>query len=530
MTEKADRQITTLLRARVPVIAIESPEETRVLELMKAISANPRFPEPREPTDLVRCVYTWNIALGFQCIAGKDCASAGAILDPIAALEWVLAWDDGTDQAQVAKPAIFVMVDFQPYLQNPRVVRLVREIAFAFRKRRQNLILLAPVLDLPAELRHDVTQLDYPLPDPQEMMHLVEVHMDAAGDAGVTVNLNGDRDDLPRALAGLTRARAQEALKKAIIVNKALNNDAIPVILGEKARIIRESGALEYYHQQAGWSDIGGLDLLKNYAARTIRTFEPEAEAFGVDRRRGILLVGLPGCGKSLTAKAIAGGRIPLVRLDVGALFGGLVGQSESQTRQALKVVEALGRCVLWIDEIEKALASGGEMDGGTSQRVLGTILTWMEESTAPVFIIATANDIARLRPELVRRFDATFFVDLPDTNARQEIAAIHLRKRGRNPEDYDLEALVRATPNFTGAEIEQVIQEAIAAAYVAGAKEIADTDLLREAALIVPLIDTMKEEMTHMRTWATRARAASSAQEAGIGGAGASSLGMVEL
>ncbi len=408
------------------------------------------------------------------------------------------------------------MADFQPFLSNARVARLLRTAAFAFRKRPQNLILVAPTFDLPPDLQADVTLLDYPLPSLEELQQMVTLKAEQMPDLGIAVDLNGDILDVARALAGLTYRKAEEAIRKAIVTNGAFDDGAIGVILAEKARVIRMTGALQYFHQQAGWDDIGGLDLLKSYAARAIRSGEPAAQAFGVDRRRGTLLVGLPGCGKSLTAKALAGGRMPLLRLDVGALFGGLVGQSESQTRQALRVVEAVGRCILWIDEIEKGLASGGEMDGGTSLRVLGTILTWMEESTAPCYIVATANDIGALRPELVRRFDATFFIDLPDPNARIEIARIHLAKRDRDPDQFDLSAFATATDRFTGAEIEQAIIEAIAAAYEVGGTPITTDDLVREARQIVPLMTTMRPQMEAMRTWAKAARAASSTQDVG--------------
>jgi len=236
-----------------------------------------------------------------------------------------------------------------------------------------------------------------------------------------------------------------------------------------------------------------------------------------LDPQRGVLIVGVPGCGKSLTAKAVAGGTRPLLRLDVGALFGSLVGQSEAAARNALKTAEAVAPAVLWLDEIEKALgSSGGDMDGGTSQRVLGTILTWLEETEADVFVVATANDIASLRPELIRRFDEVFFVDLPQPEERRQIVAIHLAKRGRDPEGFDLAAVVEATTDFTGAELEKVVQAALRRGFADGGREITTQDLVAAASETVPLSTTMDEGIAHMRQWANRARPASSKQESG--------------
>ncbi len=513
----AAKQLTQAIRARVPVIAIETAEEDRVLDLMREISTNPRFPDPRKPSDNVRPIFVWDIATGFYRIGDGTGPEKQDICDPIAALRFVLGW--GKDE-NAQNPAIFLMCDFAPFLSNAQVERLLRRCAFEFRKRPQNVILVGPTLDIPPGLKQDVTVLDFPYPTVDELTWLVNAKAEAMEAQGIEVDLNGDTADVARALAGLTYARAEQAIRKATIASGRFDDSAIAIILAEKASVIRESGALEYYHQQAEWKEIGGLDILKSYARRAMKTFDPAAQEFGVDQRRGILLVGLPGCGKSLTAKAIAGGRIPLIRLDVGALFGGLVGQSEGQTRQAFKIIEAVGQCIVWIDEIEKALASG-DHDGGTSQRVLGTILTWMEESKAPALVIATANDISRLRPELVRRFDEMFFVDLPDRTARAEIIGIHLGKRGRNPSNFEIGRVVDATAQFTGAEIEIIVTEAIAVAYdEGGGEDITTDDLLREARLTVPLIQSMAEEMERMRRWATRARAASSTQEVGIGSA----------
>jgi SpoVK/Ycf46/Vps4 family AAA+-type ATPase len=261
------------------------------------------------------------------------------------------------------------------------------------------------------------------------------------------------------------------------------------------------------------------LDLLKAWTKGAMSAFSPEAAEYGIEPPRGFLAVGVPGSGKSLLAKAVAGGKMPLVRLDVGALMGSLVGESEANTRAALKTIEAVAPCVLWIDEIEKALGGGsGEQDGGTSMRVLGTFLSWMEERAAKqgVFMVATANDIGNLRPELIRRFEEVFFVDLPQLEERADIFDIHLGKRGRDFGDFDLVALAKATEGYTGAEIERIVKTALRAAFADGGRELAQEDLLAAAASTVPLSTTMAGQIAEMREWASRARPASSKQETG--------------
>lgn len=532
-SKQADTAISTALRARVPVIAVETPEEGRVLDLMVTLGVNPRYPAKRQAKDLTRPVYAWSISQGIVRIGTTGGLDANRkneenkpdLADPIAAIKWMLEWG----QDKPSDPAIFIILDAQPYFGSAQFTRLVRDASSQLRSRKQNLVLVAPNLTLPIDLMHDVTVISYPMPTVEELTVLVKTKAEAMEDQGIEVKLNGDVTDVAAALAGLTWTKCEEAIRVAIVRTGAfIADDVIPIMLFEKARIISASPALEYFHNKEAWDDVGGLDLLKPYAARAIRSMEPAARAYGVDRRRGILLVGMTGCGKSLMVKAIAGTRLPLIRLDVGALFGGLVGQSEQQCRQALKVIDAVGHAILWIDEIEKALGSGtGESDGGTSTRVLATILTWMEETKANVYVAATANDISKLRPELVRRFDCTFFVDLPAEDARREILSIHLRKRGRNANELnlDLDRLVAKTQSFTGGEIEQVIIEAIAEAYDNDRPDITQADLEAQCEATIPLIRTMASQMNEMRQWASRARAASSKQQAGLGGKAAQEM-----
>lgn len=512
-TKDTMQKVTRLIGARSPIIAIASHEEGRVVEAVKQIARSQG-----------KTLITWTISEGLRQVEPDDADASEeleGLEDPVAALQHVMAYGSPTEELPFGKPAIFLFKDLHPFLTGDRadvvVIRALRDLAGELIRRHQTVILLSPQAAIPNDLEKDVQAVDFPLPSQGELAEQVDCFIENLP-ARIPCNVNGDRQDLVRALQGLTAVEADSVLSQAVIALGHLDVDALPFILEAKAEIIRQSGAMEYYPEQVGYEQIGGLDLLKLWCREAEFGFTPEAEEFGVEPDRGILIVGVPGCGKSLTAKAVAGGKRPLLRLDIGALFGSLVGQSEQQTRQALKVAEAVAPCVLWIDEIEKALGSGGgELDGGTSQRVFGTLLTWMEETDAPVFIVATANNISTLRPELIRRFSETFFVDLPQPEERFEILRIHLLKRNRQLHELDLDAVVRATAQFTGSELEKLVQSAIKAAFVDGKRTVTTDDLLNAAASVVPLAATMKEGIEQMRAWASRARPASSKQEPGV-------------
>lgn len=523
MTAQADRQISTALRARVPILAIETPEEDRIIAMLKELSANPRYPDARKPDDATRPVIGWSMTQGLFAVSenGTPLTLPPKMTDPLIALQWFLEWGSKNREA----PAVLAMFDINSALTSAKsaaLTRLIREAAMALRPRKQNVFMVAPSFSLPPDLQHDVSVIQYPLPTADELIHLVDMKLGAIRELGVETDLRDeDVAVAARALTGMTMMRSEEAIRTAIAATGGFVLDqALPILLEQKAGMVRASGALTYHHTQASWADIGGLDLLKAYAAKLLRSFEPGASDFGVTRRRGILLVGLPGCGKSLSAKAIAGNRLPLITLDMGALFGELMGQSERQARQALAIVDAIDRCVLHIDELDKGAGSGaGERDGNTTQRVFGTFLTWMEETQGHALIVATANRISVLRPELLRRFDAIFFVDLPDPIARLQILEIHLRKRKQDPTQFDLRGLVGQTEGFTGSEVEQIISDAVLEAYCDGARPVTFQDLVRQAELKWEnrLMHIMANELAEMREWASRARAASSTQATGI-------------
>jgi SpoVK/Ycf46/Vps4 family AAA+-type ATPase len=327
------------------------------------------------------------------------------------------------------------------------------------------------------------------------------------------------REKLVQAALGLTVAQAQRVLAKAIVSDGIIDDRDIDLITEEKKQIIRESEALEYYAVTETVDDVGGLGVLKEWLHLRERAFSKEARDYGLPAPKGIALIGIPGTGKSLTAKMIGGlWHLPLLRLDVGALYGSLVGESEERTRRALGLAETVAPCILWIDELEKSLSHGGA-DSGTSTRVFGSVLTWMQEKKVPVFVVATANDIYALPPELLRkgRFDEIFFLDLPTAEERREIFTVHLIKRRRIPEDYDLDALITASEGYVGSEIEQAIIDAMYLGFDDGQREFTTADIVKSLGRQVPLSVSQRENIASLRSWLEdgRARSASFAEAA---------------
>jgi len=330
---------------------------------------------------------------------------------------------------------------------------------------------------------------------------------------GVKVKLTKlGHEKLVQAALGLTVAQAQRVFAKAIVADRVLDDRVIDLVTREKKQIISESKALEFYAVTETPDDVGGLGVLKDWLRLRERAFTQEARDYGLPAPKGIALIGIPGTGKSLTAKMIGGlWRLPLLRLDVGALFGSLVGESEENARRALRLAETVAPCIVWIDEMEKALSQGG-MDGGTSLRVFGTILTWMAEKTVPCFVVATANDISRLPPELMRkgRFDEIFFLDLPTHAERKEILGVHLGKRKRLPKDFDLERLARESEGYVGAEIEQAIVDAMYVGYNDQRREFTTEDISAALKRQVPLSVSQREIVGILRNWLREGRAQS--------------------
>lgn len=414
--------------------------------------------------------------------------------------------------------AIFVLRDFHQHWQGQGegtawVIRKLRNLAQKLKYTRKTIVVTMPSPKIPEELKDDMVLLEFPLPGVPELDGILTRLTDTPG---VKVNLTPQgREKVVRSALGLSSNQAQRVFAKAIVADGVLDERAIDFVTVEKKQIIRESGALEFFAPTESIADVGGVEILKEWLRTREAAFSQEARDYGLPAPKGIALIGIPGTGKSLTAKMIAGlWRLPLIRLDVGALFGGLVGQSEENTRRALALAETVAPCLLWIDEIEKGLAVGGG-DGGTSMRVFGSILSWMQEKTKPVFIVATANNIAMLPPELLRRgrFDEIFFLDLPTLAERREIFEVYLRKRKRPVQGFAVDRLAAASEGYVGAEIEQAVIDAMYMAYsdrTHPGRDVTMEDILAALARQVPMSQSQREAMGALRQWLAEGRAQS--------------------
>lgn len=494
--------LETYMRARYPLLWIVTPEEERALKEIEALAIGLR-----------RRLFHWSITTGESnpALKGKRAKGEGdrSKRDPVTMLNSIVESEDD---------AIWVLRDFHPFLKDVNVTRRLREVAFALQKSKKSVILLGPVLHIPPELEKEITVVDFALPNAEELGKLLaEIEGASREHGGIEIALNRrDRDRLVRACQGLTEIEAANAIAKAIIdAGGRLDEGAVAAVTGEKQQIIRKSGLLEFYASRDRLDDVGGLHQLKEWLRKRVRAFSESARAFGLPEPKGILLVGVQGCGKSLIAKSVANAwRLPLLRMDVGSLFDSLVGSSEENLRNAIKVAESIAPVVLWVDEIEKGFSGVGNSvsDAGTAARVFSSFITWLQEKQLPVFVIATANDVAQLPPELVRkgRFDEIFFVDLPDVAERQEIWRIHLLKRHRSPEEFDLLTLAMASDGLSGAEIEQAVIDALYDAFDQN-RPLAMGDLLNVLQQTIPLSTMMEEQISGLRAWASqRARSAS--------------------
>ena len=482
-----DQELDIYLRARFTLIVLVTLEEERALQTVKAVCEKARR----------RCL-TWDVAEGFQVLSGGG--SAPVAPDPKTALEQIDMAEDNIT---------FVLKDFHEVWANPQIKRKLRSVAQRLKFTKKSIVVTTPFSKFPEELRDEAVIAEFPPPDTAE---LATVLNQLTQTPGVKVNLTRlGQEKLVQAALGLTTAQAQRVFAKAIVRDGVLDDRDIDLVTEEKKQIIRESEALEFYAAIEIPDDVGGLDVLKEWLRLRERAFTQEARDYGLPAPKGVALIGIPGTGKSLTAKMIGGlWRLPLLRLDIGSLFGSLVGESEERVRRALQLAETVAPCVVWIDEMEKGLAHGG-LDSGTSTRVFGTILTWMQEKTVPCFVVATANDIASLPPELLRkgRFDEIFFLDLPTLEERQQILTVHLRKRGRLPQDFGLAQLAGEAEGYVGAEIEQAIIDAMYVGFNAG-REFTTEDILAALQRQVPLSVSQREVIGGLRNWLREGRAQS--------------------
>lgn len=506
-----------LLKARFPILYIESFEEARVLEEIRSFLAKPE--SLRTPRQLVE----WSATTGLVGATGKAAANS---TNPAEALAL----------AQVTKePTVFVFKDLHTYFgeqarpADPIVIRRLKDIANSFKNGAEllTLVIIAPVLRLPVELEKEITVVEFPLPTEQEILGVLAEMVDANKESGrIAIEIGEEgREKFAKAALGLTLNEAENAFARAMVNDGKLTDDDLDVVLDEKRQTIRKSGILEFINVDVELEDIGGLQNLKRWLLKRNNSWLDQAKKYGLPAPKGILITGVPGCGKSLTAKAIAAAwGLPLLRMDIGKIFAGLVGSSEQNMRTAIRTAEAIAPCVLWIDEIEKGFAgANGSGDSGTSSRVFGSFLTWMQEKSAPVFVIATANNIDKLPPEFLRkgRFDEIFFVDLPTTPERKVIWDLHLRKRLKSAEvlgDLKLDdafssSLADASEGYSGAEIEQVVVAGLFEAF-AESRAITAADLTKSLSNMVPLSVTQAEAIQTIRDWANVRAVAATAQE----------------
>ncbi len=485
----AAAEIEILIRAKYPILYVVSWEERRVEEQLTAVAKN-----------LNRTLHTWTLTQGMKPTVTRTSGPAKPTTLPGELEALALVYE-------AAEFTIFLLKDFHPYMKDSRVIRLLRDLAARLRGRTSTLILMGPTLTLPTELEKDVTVIDFPMPTAGEIDDTLTRCIDAIKDnPNVNTKLKPrERELIVKSAQGLTIDEVESVFARSLVEKRKFD---VEVVLEEKQQIVRKSGLLEYFPPSSKLNDVGGMELLKDWLDKRNDAFTDKAKKFGIPAPKGILLLGVQGCGKSLLAKAVAAEwNLPMLKLDVGRIFGSLVGQSEENIRKAIKVAESVAPCILWADELEKGFAGvggSGVSDSGTTARVFATFLTWMQDKTKPVFLIATANDVSALPPEMLRkgRFDEIFFVDLPDADERKAIFSIHLSKRHRDPATFDLDKLSAATKGFSGAEIEQVVVASLYPAFDAG-RELANEDMLAEAKAVVPLSVMMREEIDELRTWA---------------------------
>ncbi len=480
------QDLEVIVRSRFPLVLIETREESRVLELLERLAARNDWP-----------LFTWSATDALQRRNWKH-ERIPETADPEKALRHIEASPQN---------GVFVLLDFHPYLENPIHLRLIKDIAQGYARTARTLVFVSPQIQLPDDLQRLSARFDLTIPNPEAIQALLR------DEARRWHNGNGEKvkaqreavEALVQHLVGLCEDDAHRLIVQAIENDGAITTEDIPALLRAKYSLLGAGDLLQLELDTATFSDIGGLKTLKRWLEQRKAAFTGDAVSAGLEPPKGILILGVQGSGKSLAAKAVAGvWGLPLMRLDLGTLYNKFIGETERNLREMLKKAEAMAPCVLWIDEIEKGLAPESN-DEGVSRRVLGTLLTWIAERKSKVFLVATANDISALPPELVRkgRMDELFFVDLPDAATRRDIFTIHLQRRKLEPASFDLERLTTLTDGFSGAEIEQAI---VSALYEAHARQqpLAAEHIAAEIERTRPLSVVMAEKVAALRAWAT--------------------------
>lgn len=489
-------QLDVLLRARYPLIYLITREEEAV---EKALQQLPNHTKLKVTPQIL----AWDVARGWQ----DNGQAKGNLMGAFGRIQQNIQ-DNHLSQGQEAS-IIYHLRDIYHFFKNNTpnapIIRELKNLVKELKYTRQTIIITSHFLELPVELSEEVNIIDFPLPDIEEINQIIETKVNPDF---VKLRLE-ERENLVKAFQGLTATKIELILAKAVATKSLIDESDIKIVLEEKRQIIRQTQILEFLNTQDSLDNVGGLENLKNWVQIRQASFSSQAKEYGIPTPKGVLLVGIQGTGKSLSAKTIAfEWKFPLLRLDVGRLFGGIVGESESRVRQMIQITEAIAPCVLWIDEVDKAfgnITSGIDGDSGTSRRVFGTIITWMQEKTSPVFIVATANDVKKLPAEFLRkgRFDEIFFLNLPTPREREQIFAVQLQKfRPQTWQKYDIPILAREANNFNGAEIEQTIIDAMQQAYTVG-REFTNADIIAAISQTVPLAAIAREQIAELIKWA---------------------------
>src|ERR1700723_3051889 len=563
MTDGLDR-LKVLISSSTPIVVMETSEEMRAVNMVRAACA-----------ELNMATFEWSIADGLLrsgantppegakislqaridqntiwTQAGRSQAPARTLLSPGGAesdrLARAVKASLGADSAAASATAIyntrepvqalanmesmtveaaFILKDFHRHMEDPVVVRRLRDVGQKFSKNRRTVVIVAPSIKMPPELASLVEYLELPLPDKLRLRQIIDEMIVRVGKTRTLRRSleTGGLDAMAGNLRGLTEEQAERAVSQAIVTRYGLTSEIVTDVLQAKKEMLRRSEMLEFVEVSDTLASVGGLENLKRWLEQRRGTWDEQARAFGLEPPRGVIILGVQGCGKSMSAQAIAGEwKLPLVKFDTAAIFDKYIGETEKRIQKVFRVAEELSPCVLWIDELEKVFAGSGSdsasADAGVSARLLGAFLSWMQERRAPVFVAATCNNVSALPPELIRkgRFDELFFVDLPNQAERKQIFALELVRRNRRPAEFDLNQAAAAARGYSGAEIQAAIQAALYAAF-SEKKALNTQSLLDALAHTVPLSTTRAEEITAQREWArTRAVPASAGEPIG--------------
>jgi len=500
-------RLKVLINSSTPIVVIETVEEMCAMSLVRTACSQLSLP-----------VYEWTIADGLvRCgtdVPGQALSAAGSgvgvapktavynTTDPVQAL---------ANLETMTIEAVFVLKDFHRHMDNPVVVRRLRDVGQKFSANRRTLVLTAPAIEMPPELVSLVEFLDLPLPDRERLREIIrETYTRMAGTHTLKLQLDSNGvDAMAGNLRGLTEEAAERAISQTVVGRLALSPECITDVLDAKKALLKRSEMLEFVDSTDNMSNVGGLENLKHWLGQRRNSWDDQARQFGLDPPKGVIILGVQGCGKSLCARAVAGEwKLPLVKFDTAAVYDKFIGETEKRIQKVFKVAEGLAPCVLWIDELEKVFAGSGpdsaSADAGVSSRLLASFLSWMQERKSAVFVAATCNNVTVLPPELIRkgRFDELFFVDLPSADERKQVFSIQLTKRKRNPADFDLDRVAAAAKGFSGAEIESAVQTGLYAAF-SSKRELSNEDLLTALSSTVPLSVTRAEEIAELRDWA---------------------------